>query len=63
MTPLRSRVAQVCALLNAQEARYLVVGATAMQLCPMLMCSHRAWNLHWAEADTRTVSTHEPRVA
>ena len=32
MTPLRSRVAQVCALLNAQEARYLVVGATAMQL-------------------------------
>ena len=32
MTPLRSRVAQVCALLNAQEARYLVVGVTAMQL-------------------------------
>jgi len=28
----RSRVARVCQLLNAQEARYLVVGATAMQL-------------------------------
>ncbi len=32
MTPPISRVAQVCRLLNDEEARYLVVGATAMQL-------------------------------
>ena len=32
MTPPTSRVALVCRLLNAEEARYLVVGATAMQL-------------------------------
>lgn len=28
----RSRVARLCHLLNAEEARYLIVGATAMQL-------------------------------
>ena len=32
MTPQASRVAQVCRLLNDEEARYLVVGAIAMQL-------------------------------
>lgn len=32
MTEPRSRVARVCALLNAADARYVVVGATAMQL-------------------------------
>ncbi len=32
MTSHRSRVAEVCDLLNAQEARYVVVGAMAMQL-------------------------------
>ncbi len=32
MTASIARVAQVCRLLNAQEARYVVVGATAMQL-------------------------------
>ena len=32
MTAPRSRVAQVCHLLNVEEARYLVVGAIAMQL-------------------------------
>lgn len=32
MTAGRSRVADVCALLNAEEARYVVVGAMAMQL-------------------------------
>lgn len=32
MTERRSRVARVCALLNAADARYVVVGATAMQL-------------------------------
>lgn len=32
MTPPVSRVALVCGLLNAEEARYLVVGATSMQL-------------------------------
>jgi hypothetical protein len=32
MTAPRSRVAQVCQLLNVEEARYLVVGAIAMQL-------------------------------
>lgn len=32
MTAPRSRVAQVCELLNAEEARYLMVGAIAMQL-------------------------------
>ena len=32
MTLPRSRVARVCHLLNAEDARYLVVGATAMQL-------------------------------
>ena len=32
MTRPRSRVADVCDLLNAEEARYVVVGAMAMQL-------------------------------
>ena len=32
MTAPRSRLAEVCLLLNAEDARYLVVGATAMQL-------------------------------
>lgn len=32
MSAPRSRVARVCQLLNAEEARYVVVGATAMQL-------------------------------
>ena len=32
MTPQASRVAQVCRLLNDEDARYLVVGAIAMQL-------------------------------
>ena len=32
MTASRSRVADVCDLLNAEEARYVVVGAIAMQL-------------------------------
>ncbi len=32
MTEPTTRVARVCALLNAAEARYVVVGATAMQL-------------------------------
>ena len=32
MTSPRSRVADVCDLLNAEEARYVVVGAMAMQL-------------------------------
>ncbi len=32
MTPPVSRVGLVCGLLNAEEARYLVVGATSMQL-------------------------------
>lgn len=32
MTEPVTRVARVCALLNAAEARYLIVGATAMQL-------------------------------
>lgn len=32
MTAPRSRLAEVCVLLNAEDARYLVVGATAMQL-------------------------------
>ena len=32
MSAPRSRVARVCYLLNAEEARYVVVGATAMQL-------------------------------
>lgn len=32
MTDPLSRVAQVCQLLNVEEARYLVVGAIAMQL-------------------------------
>ena len=27
-----TRIAQVCSCLNAEEARYVVVGATAMQL-------------------------------
>ena len=30
--PLSSGLAQVCRLLNDEEARYLVVGAVAMQL-------------------------------
>lgn len=32
MTEPTTRVARVCALLNAAEARYVIVGATAMQL-------------------------------
>ena len=32
MTPSSSRVAHVCGLLNNEGARYLMVGATAMQL-------------------------------
>lgn len=32
MTPAVTRVAQVCRLLNAEEAHYVIVGATAMQL-------------------------------
>jgi hypothetical protein len=32
MTERRTGVARVCALLNAERARYVVVGATAMQL-------------------------------
>ncbi len=32
MSVPRSRVARVCHLLNGEEARYVVVGATAMQL-------------------------------
>jgi hypothetical protein len=32
VTAPRSRVARVCQLLNGEEARYVVVGATAMQL-------------------------------
>jgi hypothetical protein len=32
MTDRRTGVARVCALLNAERARYVVVGATAMQL-------------------------------
>jgi len=32
MTRLPSRIAQVCQLLNAEHARYVVVGAIAMQL-------------------------------
>ncbi len=32
MTPSTTRVAQVCRLLNDEEARYVIVGATAMQL-------------------------------
>ena len=32
VTGVQSRVARVCALLNDEDARYLVVGATAMQL-------------------------------
>ncbi len=32
MTGGRSRLANVCALLNAEDARYVVVGAMAMQL-------------------------------
>jgi hypothetical protein len=32
MTAPQTGVARVCALLNAEEARYVVVGATAMQL-------------------------------
>jgi len=32
MTRLPSRIAQVCRLLNAEHARYVVVGAIAMQL-------------------------------
>ena len=32
MTGVQSRLARVCGLLNDEDARYLVVGATAMQL-------------------------------
>lgn len=32
MTGARTRVARLCALLNAADARYVIVGATAMQL-------------------------------
>ncbi len=32
MTPQRSRLANVCQLLDDEDARYLVVGAIAMQL-------------------------------
>jgi predicted nucleotidyltransferase len=32
MTDYETRVAQVCSRLNAEDARYLLVGATAMQL-------------------------------
>ena len=106
MTSPRSRVADVCHLLNAEDARYVVVGAMAMQLwgtsratrdidilidptldnvervlralsrlpfgvaasidahdvlrravtmigdTPNVDVLTRAWNLHWAEAET-----------
>lgn len=32
MTAHRTRLARVCSLLNAQEARYVLIGAAAMQL-------------------------------
>lgn len=32
MTAYRTRLAEVCAALNAQRARYVIVGASAMQL-------------------------------
>ncbi|WP_373063086.1 hypothetical protein [Gemmatimonas sp.] len=32
VTAITTRVAQLCALLNAADARYVIVGATAMQL-------------------------------
>ena len=32
VTPLRTRLAEVCALLNEDGARYVLVGASAMQL-------------------------------
>lgn len=32
MSPYRTRLAEVCALLNEEDARYVLFGATAMQL-------------------------------
>lgn len=39
-TPPRSKLAGLCTLLNAEEARYLVVGATAMQLWGTTRATH-----------------------